>query len=1056
MLRGRLAPAVLALLAAAGAALGWRFLPPPLLFGLLVAGGGHVANAAIDPAGSSWAARGPARLILDLAASLWLLAAAVLPLAVFGLGLGAARWSLSVVYGLVAALALARACPGGGRQPPVVGWLWCLPAIAALLPAVAYYAGGTVDDWWDLAFARAYAQRPAFSFAEPILGTGRVHPRFIWNPWLVAQALVQALGHLPDPAAFQASVVAPITCLLVIAGWAAMSEALVAPVEGRAARLAILLLPAWLWGTEALPFFTRLHQDKFVAGLALVPAMLAAAAACLDGRRRSDFVAFALLAGATMQVHGLVFAIAVLGAVLIAVGYSASGRFPSRSRAVAVTLGLLAVVPAWQAREVGRWFAREGISLAAPDNPVVRAHLALGRLLWPDRFYYVVNPAAVFGPVALLALPALVYLVRQHQRQARALVALSLAPCAILFVPGLAAMAGSVLVPWMLYRVGWLVPVPLLLGVSASRACAVRRPYARAAVAALAFGIALTAGNTGMDRFRREMQPHPGRLEKFPVGVSRRIYDALRERRETGLVLAPPGISRLVPALSGKPVVASSERATLVFAGDELEAYRRLRDRAAFFSRRTTPAERAEIAARYGVGLIVLRRHLLDRSSERAWLRAGSAAAVDAWKRHGRMPTAFARREDLEFLLPRGWPVVVEDEDFFIVATPRALARAQGGFGPEQGQAGRGWLAAFLVDQKRAAAPRGELLASAVGYPGAIFRFDPAPATLATPHGVVWTSGGRLWLDGPPEVTVAVELPTACPLSALELVPWLRTGRREVWEISVSGRVERLAARDREPVVIALGDRSRQRLTVRVRSLLGLPFGFEDIRVWGRSKECAGPWRPLMHPRWPAAELSVAALLELERAFGWLPKASVLLARRLEESGRTGDAQAILEAVTAREDATAAAWVERGLLADASGDFSDAERSYREALKVDSNNAWARACLAWAQMRRGWVPLGWWHALVALRLEPRYADAYTIAAIGARKWGLQGLAQKWLDRAISLDPRRGWAVMEKAKLLAARGERRRAVELLVDYGKRVPDDRAAARLAFRLARAGQP
>jgi hypothetical protein len=78
-------------------------------------------------------------------------------------------------------------------------WLVVLLVVAMLMPAVAEYAGGGIDDWWDLAYVRALADRASIDFAEPMLGTEVVHPRFSWSSWLLLQATVRAIVGV-DPA----------------------------------------------------------------------------------------------------------------------------------------------------------------------------------------------------------------------------------------------------------------------------------------------------------------------------------------------------------------------------------------------------------------------------------------------------------------------------------------------------------------------------------------------------------------------------------------------------------------------------------------------------------------------------------------------------------------------------------------------------------------------------------------------------------------------------------------------------------------------------------------
>ena len=1037
--------------AGAGMAGVWPLIPSPLFYVATILLPGHVAASVLRLDRQPYAS-GPARPLLDVCLSLSLLAPPLLGLAAMDRPLSDASITLGLSYAALAAPAfLVR--PVVPYQDRVCGrwyrneWLWVVLASAVLLPLVWAYAGGTVDDWWDLAFVRAYADRGAFSLSEPVLGSGRVHPRFAWNPWLVAQALALALCG-GDPAVLQARVVAPLVCVLVVCAFALLARMFLSEHGWRTRFLAVLMIPVWLCGTEAFPFFTRLHQDKFVAGLVLVPAMVAWAGGCVVERTNTTSpLLFAAAALACASVHGLMFAIGLIGAGIVVV--SAMGTSAVRDGRV-ITLGVIAsavaLYPAWQALEVGRWFAAEGISLAAADNPVVRAHLALGRLWMPQSPAYVVRPSAVFGPVALFALPALRCLWRgRKQAVERALLALAVVPCVLVFVPFVAAAVGWLLVPWMLYRVAWLVPVPLLLSVTVA-GCArgsTRWRSVLAGVAALA--VLFVSARTGVARLRRDMQPHPVERERAPSGSTLRLYEALSRRPEAGSVLAPPGLAHLLPAMSGRPVVASTERATLVFSGDEVDAYRRLADRARFYSRTTTATERERIVRRYGVRLVVFRRRLIVRGSETDWLATSSPEALADWVDHGGMETPFARRDLLDHLIPETWSVVWENADFFLVVTDAGEAPDP----PAAAERGLPWTAAFPVtgfDER----PEGEPLASAVAYPGAIYDFEPVPATLATPHGIAWTAGGRLWHDGPAEVQLRVHLEQPCPVTGIEIVPSIRTGRREVLAVTAGGRTRRGVAHDGEPVFVALDGAPADHLTIDVGSLLGVPFALEDVRVWGRRSLCRGDWSPRARPLWPAAQLGVARLLDLVQDYPRQAKTAVALARRLEEGRRPRDAREVLRLALARQQNRPVPWIEVGLLEDAAGQPDAALAAYRRALAVDSNNVWARGCLAWALLRRGRVLSGMWQAWRARKAEPRYADAYTIEALGAERMGLDGLAERRLRRAVELDPRRGWGTIELARLLDRLGRRAEAAEVIGAYLERVPDDAPARAFAERL------
>jgi hypothetical protein len=90
----------------------------------------------------------------------------------------------------------------------------------------------------------------------------------------------------------------------------------------------------------------------------------------------------------------------------------------------------------------------------------------------------------------------------------RVLLATTILPCVLMFVPGIAALAGKLWVPWMLYRIGWMVPVAPLLAYG----FVMLAQRSRSRLPALAFAAAVTvvSATTAADRLGRGMNEHPG------------------------------------------------------------------------------------------------------------------------------------------------------------------------------------------------------------------------------------------------------------------------------------------------------------------------------------------------------------------------------------------------------------------------------------------------------------------------------------------------------------------------------------------------------------------
>lgn len=314
----------------------------------------------------------PDRLAAALSLSLVLLNVGMALLVALQLPLRAASWSLGGVYCAVAVVALISTT--GERKARIPGdrgeWIAFAIASAVLLPAIAKYAGGGVDDWWDLAYVRALADRSTIDFAEPMLGTGAVHPRFAWNAWLLFQATVLELTG-GNPVELQAFVLAPLVGAIAVAAVAALARSMFGASARVMVLAAVLVTPLWLYGTESLPYFTRVHQDKFVAGLVLLPMLLSAALDYLSLPTPRRLVAVACHALAVCSVHSLVFVIGALGVALAAIVAERGvrerrGWYTVRTEGppgigdlvrLAVVCAVVAALPAWQALRLRGWFA---------------------------------------------------------------------------------------------------------------------------------------------------------------------------------------------------------------------------------------------------------------------------------------------------------------------------------------------------------------------------------------------------------------------------------------------------------------------------------------------------------------------------------------------------------------------------------------------------------------------------------------------------------------------------------------------------------------------------
>lgn len=1062
---------------------------------------------------------GTGRFAVEASLSLALLTVALLPLYATSAPL---RLAPPMAFAVTALAVLAAFRPrnrargsgpldGAGRAE-VTAFVF---ALAVLLPTTFRHAGANVDDWWDLSFVRGWMAQGHFDFAQMALAAEAgvepgAHPRFLWNVWLALQAVV-ATATGAEPWRTQAGPLAALAMTLVVSAQAALARVIFAKAaeSGRAVAATVALTAAWIWGSEALPLFVRGYQDKLFAGFVLAPVLIAVMVRAADEdpapTRRERGLSTATVAAAAVaavSVHSLVYTMALAcGVVAVAAMRGRESlRWALERPGLLAGLALPGLYPLGQALVLSTTFGDQGIALSTPDNPVVRAHLTLGRLIGEGGPWWVVHPGAVFGPLALFALVGLAFAWRhrREERSARLLLALALFPALLLFVPGLAAAVGRLWVPWMLYRLGWMVPVaPLLalalLGLADRRWLAedggelpdgervrVRRWLSMVFVMLVAI-VALDASG---DRLRRDMTEHPAPPPSSPRGAAAVVVRYFAGQQGRGAVLAPPNFSELLPALTGKPVVAFPERGTLVFAMDEAAAYERLRARAAFYSAWTSPSERDEVADRYAVRWAVLPRRLVASGSEAAWMRRYGVEATTAARRvdercaaagntaaQGDLAGADAASDGacagwwspteeraIAVLGPR-WRILLETRDYFVAereAPGVSIAvRNTGAASVDSGLAGsstakndaaRGdWRRPFGLggNERPAPSPEGRrrVLGRLVGAPAVTASYDVPPRFVWPVPTPIWIEGPSPWEDSPAEVTITLDLGVACRVDEVRLLPHLPRSRREVLEADVFGRLHRAEVRhDLAWRIDTAGEVARRRWTVRLRSLLGNPVSLGDVMLVGDPASCEGAWPAQVEPRTPQLSPTSAELLRAVAVNAESGRPLVSLARRALREGRAEASRALLAAATRREPSLVEAWIELGFADDAAGDPQAARRAFDGALEADSRSGWAHGAKAWAERRSGNPLAAIHHALRAASLDPLYADGWTILGVTLGDLHLDPLSWRAFDVAERKDADRNWPVLARAELLARRGDTAAAIAALRDRLERDPFD----------------
>jgi hypothetical protein len=217
---------------------------------------------------------------------------------------------------------------------------------------------------------------------------------------------------------------------------------------------------------------------------------------------------------------------------------------------------------------------------------VARVHRARQRLIDAPGLGYVVDPRLLAHPIAVIGLLALALLPWRTARERRFLAVATVLPLAIAFVPPLAALAGKAILPWMVHRLLWTLPLAALAGLAADEAA--RRLNGRSAIVVLALVVA-SAPPAARAMARRESAERLALAMPADAHLGAALA-AVRALPPDAIVAAAPELSERLPALTGRRVLAMSDRATVAFSGTRTAGEARLRARAALFGGLWKPA----------------------------------------------------------------------------------------------------------------------------------------------------------------------------------------------------------------------------------------------------------------------------------------------------------------------------------------------------------------------------------------------------------------------------------------------------------------------------------
>jgi hypothetical protein len=415
---------------------------------------------------------------------------------------------------------------------------------------------------------RSWLAAGAISALDPMLGEGTFLARFAGNTWLVMLAAWARIAGVEPSALYERA--APL--LLAPLAVSAAALATRAVLESRRLAVTGVVVATLFWTSGSMfPALTRLPEDKLVAAIIVAPVL------CLSPSSSSR-----LRAAARPRPDRP--------------GESSSSRRPrvarddspahrsARHPAPALFLRdhrspLLSPRCSWRRRRC-RWrsasrrdIVAEGESLAAADHPVCRIHLACDR-------------GAVRSATICKSLRACS---RDRSPRSRSSPVLSSRPrtarCVLLALPTARPRRVFLSAARDHGGAGGRSVDALSLSLAAVRPVArarrrLRRSLTRIGTCHRSPPPPLAAPHAG-DAIRGQSGPIRAALATPTSGALPALAEALRELPADSVIAAPPELSERIPGLTGRRVLAASDRATVVFARSRESAALRLQSRAA-------------------------------------------------------------------------------------------------------------------------------------------------------------------------------------------------------------------------------------------------------------------------------------------------------------------------------------------------------------------------------------------------------------------------------------------------------------------------------------------
>ena len=535
---------------------------------------------------------------------------------------------------------------GYGAYGPPAGWLWAPLVVLGgglALVATRRVPSNYDDAWVYLSWVRDFMQAERLALRDPYFGEGTAElSRVKVNGWLLEQAALSRVSGL-NPIEMVLRYLTPT--LVVVALLAVYALALALLKSERAAVLSaavyalfhvVFIEPSV--HNVGVELAARIAEDKHAARFLVLPVALLSAALFVEGRKLRYLGLFAFLCWTTVAVHPSV--LAPLGLCMLGFGLAHVAADPRR-RAAWTGMAVLALA-LWSVIIGPLLLLFTGRSPAAvlfsadinATPPAVLEYTVFITESWRHIYEfgdgsYMMHPWLLLNPVILAAyVLGVPFLLRRARRSTAAQLLLGglVVVTVAVYVPPVATFVGEeVIVPGLLWRLAW--PIPLLGLLTAGWMAWEALGYAEARLGRLGIGRgAVRALPLALVAVLMAVAAPPavakavGLYREYEVARTPNyhpdpIFPWIRDDMEgRGVLLARDSANNVIPAYSASLDVVSQRGEGMIRDREELARRadsalgipRRYWDVHRFFFGPTLDEEAHEILRRYGVDYLMV------------------------------------------------------------------------------------------------------------------------------------------------------------------------------------------------------------------------------------------------------------------------------------------------------------------------------------------------------------------------------------------------------------------------------------------------------------------